>query len=268
MAKGGRKYVRDNRGRFASVGATARGGRLKTAGGNKRATVTAKISRPRVIKMGQGAKAAPKAAPKPVAQKPKLQRGQVVRGNFRPVNTMAKPQRSDGTFGKDKKTNVETAISLLQAKLPSGAKVQRKGQKRSPNIMSWSPSTKTMFINTSHGYWNDPRKHSRNWRQDGTFSSSNPKAMIAHEIGHVRHRTLSQNKYFFNVDSIAKQPDGKTYRAATRVSRYATTNPNEFVAEVRGGRATGRRYDHQVMRAYRAAAGLPKTSVRKPVRRR
>ena len=37
-----RKYVRDNRGRFASggSGATARGGRLKTASGNKRATQT------------------------------------------------------------------------------------------------------------------------------------------------------------------------------------------------------------------------------------
>jgi hypothetical protein len=37
-----RKYVRDNRGRFASTGtgATARGGRLRTAAGNKRATQT------------------------------------------------------------------------------------------------------------------------------------------------------------------------------------------------------------------------------------
>lgn len=35
-----RRYVRDNRGRFASTGATARGGRLRTAAGNKRATVT------------------------------------------------------------------------------------------------------------------------------------------------------------------------------------------------------------------------------------
>lgn len=37
-----RKYARDNRGRFASkgAGATARGGRLKTAGGNKRETQT------------------------------------------------------------------------------------------------------------------------------------------------------------------------------------------------------------------------------------
>jgi hypothetical protein len=39
----GRRYTRDNRGRFATVGATARGGRLATASGNKRATQTAKI---------------------------------------------------------------------------------------------------------------------------------------------------------------------------------------------------------------------------------
>ena len=39
-----RRYSRDNRGRFASTGsgATARGGRLRTAAGNKRATVTTK----------------------------------------------------------------------------------------------------------------------------------------------------------------------------------------------------------------------------------
>lgn len=45
MAKRGgsaRKYVRDNRGRFSTTGATARGGRLKTAGGKKRATQTVK----------------------------------------------------------------------------------------------------------------------------------------------------------------------------------------------------------------------------------
>ena len=38
-----RRYVRDNRGRFATTGATARGGRLATASGNKRATVTGSI---------------------------------------------------------------------------------------------------------------------------------------------------------------------------------------------------------------------------------
>lgn len=39
-----RRYTRDNRGRFASVGATARGGRLRTAAGNKRDTQTKAIS--------------------------------------------------------------------------------------------------------------------------------------------------------------------------------------------------------------------------------
>lgn len=41
-----RRYSRDNRGRFASggTGATARGGRLKTASGNKRATQTTKAA--------------------------------------------------------------------------------------------------------------------------------------------------------------------------------------------------------------------------------
>jgi hypothetical protein len=39
-----RRYVRDNRGRFASVGATARGGRLATASGKKRETQTKEIA--------------------------------------------------------------------------------------------------------------------------------------------------------------------------------------------------------------------------------
>jgi hypothetical protein len=39
-----RRYARDNRGRFSSTGATARGGRLATASGNKRATQTKAIA--------------------------------------------------------------------------------------------------------------------------------------------------------------------------------------------------------------------------------
>ena len=67
MVKGGRKYARDNRGRFASTGATARGGRLKTAGGNKRATVTVKAKGG-----GSGTVAKPKGL-KPGTVKPKRQ---------------------------------------------------------------------------------------------------------------------------------------------------------------------------------------------------
>lgn len=46
-------------------------------------------------------------------------------------------------------------------------------------------------------------------------------------------------------------------KIASRVSKYATTHPAEFVAETYAGRRTGRRYDSQVMRAYREARDLP-----------
>jgi hypothetical protein len=75
MARGGgkrRTYARDNRGRFASTGATARGGRLKTAAGNKRKTVTARMAPAKAagtIGKRKGLKARPVAAePKQVAR--------------------------------------------------------------------------------------------------------------------------------------------------------------------------------------------------------
>jgi len=69
-----RRYVRDNRGRFASVGATTRGGRLRTAAGNKRAAVTMQgpkragtVAKPRGLK--PGAVAARRAAAQRAAKK-------------------------------------------------------------------------------------------------------------------------------------------------------------------------------------------------------
>ena len=55
-----RRYVRDNRGRFASTGATSRGGRLKTASGKKRETQTMKASGG---PMSKKSKAASQSAP-------------------------------------------------------------------------------------------------------------------------------------------------------------------------------------------------------------
>lgn len=54
--RSGRKYVRDNRGRFATTGATARGGRLATASGNKReAKKIATLSGDRMASVPKGA---------------------------------------------------------------------------------------------------------------------------------------------------------------------------------------------------------------------
>ena len=59
----GRKYVRDSIGRFSSTGATARGGRLKTASGKKRAVQTVKA------KTGGKPAGALKAKPRSEGQK-------------------------------------------------------------------------------------------------------------------------------------------------------------------------------------------------------
>jgi hypothetical protein len=94
--------------------------------------------------------------------------------------------------------------------------------------------------------------------------------VIMHEIGHSRAKRTG----FMNDPSkpwgIGTRPfdSARNQRLARRVSGYAATSPSEFIAETYAGRRTGRKYDHQVMRAYRQEMGLPPTSVRRTVRRR
>jgi len=110
-----RRYVRDNRGRFASTGATARGGRLRTAAGNKRATVTMQgparagtIGKPAGLKPGalaarRAAAAKPAAAPakRRRAAKPAVPAGSVGR-TFRPGIDEAKVERILGRIQSDR----------------------------------------------------------------------------------------------------------------------------------------------------------------------
>jgi len=81
-----RKYARDNKGRFApkGAGATARGGRLKTASGNKRATQTMQAS----------------AAPKGTIGKPK---------GLKPGAVTAKPQTSSLRQAATERLKIKTA---------------------------------------------------------------------------------------------------------------------------------------------------------------
>ena len=105
--RSGRRYVRDNRGRFATTGATARGGRLKTAGGKKRAAQTVKAKtggKPAgaikgKIKRGPGA-AKPAARSKPAGRsKTDLQR-------------MQQADRIMGKLAKRQKAVVDNAPNL------------------------------------------------------------------------------------------------------------------------------------------------------------
>jgi len=55
---------------------------------------------------------------------------------------------------------------------------------------------------------------------------------------------------------VAGSSRGRRTYARDNRGRFATTSPSEFIAETYAGLKTGRRYDFQVMRAYREAMGL------------
>ena len=97
-----RKYSRDNRGRFASsgTGATARGGRLKTASGSKRATQTSQMTAaPRAGTVGKGGKA---------------------RGSVKPAATV-KPTQAPGSRIKAARVGGVSRARLSGQKMNEGA---------------------------------------------------------------------------------------------------------------------------------------------------
>jgi hypothetical protein len=55
-------------------------------------------------------------------------------------------------------------------------------------------------------------------------------------------------------------------KLATRVSRYARTQPAEFAAEARAALQLGKKYDNKVMKLYRNVTGTKLPSVKSQVR--
>lgn len=101
-------------------------------------------------------------------------------------------------------------------------------------------------------------------RRNKQLSTSDPRGIIFHEIGHLKDKSSG----FVNTrdGGLARRgfASPQTKALAGRVSRYATTSPREFTAETYAGLRTGRRYDLQVMRAYREEMGLsPRPAARR-----
>ena len=112
-----RKYSRDNRGRFASsgTGATARGGRLRTATGNKRATQTSQMAAaPRTGTVGKGGKA---------------------RGAIKPAATV-KPTQAPGSRIKAPKIGGVSRARLSGQKMNEGAGKRGKARQQRQQTMA------------------------------------------------------------------------------------------------------------------------------------
>jgi hypothetical protein len=118
-----RRYVRDNRGRFASTGATARGGRLATASGKKRETQTERIAggkpagtigKPRGLKPGS---IKPRAAVKPATsgkgRAPASRLGGINSDNYKynKMGQIASPAERSKMYARDRRREKTEALS-------------------------------------------------------------------------------------------------------------------------------------------------------------
>lgn len=286
-----RRYTRDNRGRFASVGATARGGRLRTAAGNKRATQTKQISgakpsgtvaKPKGLKPDRNAavkgetnqrlraRASARAATaksQASTQSAVKNKRERVRGNFRPQNTMAKPTAGYDPYGKKKGENTEIAQAGVQA-AGHGVRVTNRRRDAQGAPASANAAFNVVSINKASPYWANPKSFAREERRIGNWSTADSRGVVLHEIGHLKDKSSG----WINTSSggIARRTfaSQRNQRVASRVSRYATQSPREFTAETYAGLRTGHKYDHQVMSAYRQERGIKPRSVRSQLKRK
>lgn len=124
---------------------------------------------------------------------------------------------------------------------------------------AYSSSHKKIYINEKHPTWKDlesARAEAEQLYKTGFFSSADPHATIHHEVAHaLHHRRIGMDEFAMLY--------GRTFNEASRthisgtVSKYATTNPLEFVAEVYAGVKTGKTYPPDIMDFYAKLKGPP-----------
>ena len=272
-----RRYSRDNRGRFASggsssggggkVGATARGGRLRTAAGNKRATQTTKAAPAKLSgTMAGKVKRNPTAASKIGAAKPAKSKRILVKANARPENLFSRATKSTPGYGTDAKANVANARKTAEA---AGAKTAAKSNKRSSSVASVNGRTPNQIdFNASHPSWANPRQSAINDIRRNYLSTAKAGHVVQHELGHIRHNPMKmansfetqlrkKGQLYADADKIVG-----TQRLARRVSQYARTSPAEFTAETKAALSLGKKYDNKVMGLYREITGERLPSVK------
>lgn len=114
------------------------------------------------------------------------------------------------------------------------------GTKHNSRILAmYSPSNDRFYLNPRAAFWKDPYGEAEKAFKAGFLSTDNPMGVLHHELA---HKLFDAPDNFFNQ---FKERD-----IAQRVSKYARSNPKEFVSETYAGLKTGKRYDDEVMAMY------------------
>jgi len=107
-----------------------------------------------------------------------------------------------------------------------------------------------------NGDWSNAKATAQDQANSHAWSDSDPAHVMTHELAHLQHAV--------HEESLGKEHDAHepwanpAHRAAAaQVSRYAATEPAEFVAETYTGMLNGKTYSQDVMDAYHAYDGPP-----------
>lgn len=204
-----RKYRRDNKGRFAGGGggATARGGRLKTASGNKRKTQTMQSS----------------AAPKSTIGKPK---------GLKPGAIKPKPQVSSARQAATDRLKIKTAT---RRKLRANRESVIPSTPAGPKTMRAQRVGSTIPKSIARTKGNEPAKVARRIDRKAAVNAANLKNITqAERIGATQGRqyqraiksslTLKRAKEFSNTGKLPGRDNSMAFK---RQIKKATARINE-----------------------------------------
>lgn len=119
---------------------------------------------------------------------------------------------------------------------------------------AYAQSTKTVYINEQHPYWQDPQAFVDKQYAQAWFSQGKDNHAIVHEVGHaVHHKEIGDQNFRKVKEHVMKPTEADLIRK--EVSHYGATEPLELIAEVYVAMKNGKTFSPQVMSLYHKYGG-------------
>jgi hypothetical protein len=117
-------------------------------------------------------------------------------------------------------------------------------------IAAYHPASHGIYVNEDPYNFRDSVGMRNKLRAKNWLSTDHPFGSVWHEYGHAAHKGTVGSEEFERLGGELPPED-----TAAKVSKYAKTADDEFVAETFAGMMAGHRYDMDVMDLYRRYGG-------------
>ena len=154
------------------------------------------------------------------------------------------------SYTNNKKENLELSKKFIEE---NGFDVIVESWKGN-QVAVYNNTTGVIHLNSRSVFWKDPNKLSEYNFKIGHLASSKGIGVLHHEIAHGKFKAPDNFWNNQQREIIRKQ-----------VSRYAATNPKEFVSEVYSGIKTGRKYGKEIMQMFNSYAIKNQEKIKKNI---